>query len=132
MLYIKKYLQAVLIWMLIIPLAILNGGFRDYVLIGLGKLALPTSGIILSVCIFAVAWALIPKIKGCNKRDYIIFGIIWFVLTNLFDLTMFLKQGKEFEELLLTYNPMSGNLWILVVTSAFLAPIVTPKIKKLE
>ncbi len=129
--YIKKYLQAVLIWSLIIPLAILNGGFRDYVLIGLGRPALPISGIILCVCIFAVALALIPKIRGCKKRDYIIFGLMWFVLTNLFDLIMFLKQGKGFEELLQAYNFVSGNLWILVVATALLAPIVTAKVKKL-
>ena len=48
----KKYVFAFLIWVMIIPIAILNGGFREYVLVKLGGLALPLSGIILSICIF--------------------------------------------------------------------------------
>lgn len=82
----KKYIMAILIWIMIIPLAILNGGFREYILVKLGILARPLSGIILSVCIFVAAYFLVLKIKNCIKRDYIIFGVIWFVLTNLFDL----------------------------------------------
>ena len=78
----KKYVFAFLIWVMIIPIAILNGGFREYVLVNLGVLARPLSGIILSVCIFIVAYLLVPKIKNCVKRDYIIFGILWFILTN--------------------------------------------------
>ena len=44
----KKYTIAFLIWVMIIPIAILNGGFREYALVKLGMLALPLSGIILS------------------------------------------------------------------------------------
>lgn len=72
----KKYIMAILIWIMIIPIAILNGGFREYILVKLGVLARPLSGIILSVCIFVVAYFLVPKIKNCVKRDYIIFGVI--------------------------------------------------------
>ena len=45
----KKYIMAVFIWIMIIPIAILNGGFREYVLIRLGAFARPLSGIILSI-----------------------------------------------------------------------------------
>ena len=45
----KKYVFAFLIWVMIIPIAILNGGFREYVLVNLRVLARPLSGIILSV-----------------------------------------------------------------------------------
>ena len=37
----KKYVFAFLIWVMIIPIAILNGGFREYVLVNLGVLAPP-------------------------------------------------------------------------------------------
>ena len=84
----KKYIQAVGIWFLIIPLAILNGGLRENVLNKLGSISLPLSGIILSICIFVIAYLLIPKIKNCKSKDYIIFGVIWFLLTNLFDMSL--------------------------------------------
>lgn len=123
----KKYLYAILIWLLIIPLAILNGGLRNNVLYKLGNVALPLSGIILSICIFAVAFLLIPQIKNCRKKDYFIFGSIWFVLTNLFDLSMYISNGEGFVDLLKSYNFMTGNLWILVTISTFLAPIFAGK-----
>ena len=73
----KKYVFAFLIWVMIIPIAILNGGFREYVLVNLGVLARPLRGIILSVCIFIVAYLLVPKIKNCVKRDYIRHNVVY-------------------------------------------------------
>ncbi len=125
----KKYVQIIGIWFLIIPLAIINGGLRENILIKLGSIALPLSGIILSICIFIVAYLLIPKIKNCKQRDYIVFGIIWFILTNLFDLFMYISEGGGIGELLNSYNFLKGNLWILVVITTFISPIMVPKIK---
>ena len=127
----RKYAQAILIWMLIIPLAILNGGLRENILNKLGDIALPLSGVILSICILLVAFILIPKINNCKKNDYILFGIIWFVLTNLFDLSMYLSEGKGLIDLLKSYNFLSGNLWILVVVTTLVAPTLVAKIKKM-
>lgn len=126
----KKNVFAFLIWVMLIPIAILNGGFREHVLVNLGVLARPLSGIILSVCIFIVAYLLVPKIKNCVKRDYIIFGIMWFILTNLFDLSSYIKAGDGFAGLLQSYNIFTGNLWLLVVLSALFSPIIVMKIKE--
>ena len=115
---------------MIIPIAILNGGFREHVLVKLGGLARPLSGIILSVCIFIVAYFLIPKIKNCVKRDYIFFGVMWFILTNLFDLSAYIKEGEGFAGLLQSYNIFTGNTWLLVVLTALFAPTIVMKIEK--
>lgn len=125
----KKYIMAILIWIMIIPIAILNGGFREYILVKLGILARPLSGIILSVCIFVVAYFLVPKIKNCVKRDCIIFGVIWFVLTNLFDLVTYIRDGGGFADLLQSYNILTGNTWLLVVLSALFSPVIVMKIR---
>lgn len=125
----KKYIMAILIWIMIIPIAILNGGFREYILVKLGILARPLSGIILSGCIFVVAYFLVPKIKNCVKRDCIIFGVIWFVLTNLFDLVTYIRDGGGFADLLQSYNILTGNTWLLVVLSALFSPVIVMKIR---
>lgn len=125
----KKYIMAILIWIAIIPIAILNGGFREYVLVKLGILAQPFSGIILSICIFVVAYFLVSKIKNCVKRDYIMFGVIWFILTNLFDLVAYIKDGGGFIDLVQSYNILMGNTWFLVVLSALFAPITVMRIR---
>ncbi len=127
---LKKYALAIAIWITIIPIAILNGGLREYVLVKLGAISLPLSGIILSICIFVVALLLIPKIKNCNKTDYILFGILWAILTNLFDLSMILKNGGSFNDLLAMFSFAKGNTWSLVVLSTLIAPMVAGKIFK--
>ena len=126
----KKYACAFLIWAIIIPIAILNGGFREYVLVKLGGFARPLSGIILSICIFVVAYLLVPKIKSCVKRDYILFGVMWFILTNLFDLSVYIKEGEGFAGLLQSYNIFTGNTWLLVVLTALFAPTIVMRIKE--
>lgn len=126
----KKYIQAIGIWLLIIPLAILNGGLRENVLNKLGSISLPLSGIILSICIFIIAYWLIPKIKNCTSKDYIVFGVIWFILTNLFDLFMYISEGGGIHDLLNSYNFLDGNLWILVVITTLLSPLLVVKINK--
>ena len=128
----KKYVYAFLIWVMIIPIAILNGGFREYVLVKLGGLARPLSGIILSVCIFIVAYLLVPKIKNCVKRDYFWFGVMWFILTNLFDLSAYIKNGEGFVGLLKSYNIFTGNTWLLVVLAALSAPMIVMKTKEVK
>lgn len=125
----KKYAYAFLIWVMIIPIAILNGGFREYVLVKLGGLARPLSGIILSTCIFIVAYLLVPKVKNCVKTDYIFFGVMWFILPNLFDLSAYIKEGEGFAGLLQSYNIFTGNTWLLVVLTALFAPMIVMKIK---
>lgn len=126
---LKKYVQIIGIWFLIIPLAIINGGLRENILIKLGSIALPLSGVILSICIFIMAYLLIPKIKNCKQIDYVIFGIIWFVLTNLFDLFMYISEGGGVKDLLRSYNFLTGNLWILVVTTTLISPLLVIRIK---
>lgn len=68
----KKYVIAFLIWVVIIPIAILNGGFREYVLMEhLEMLALPISGIILSLASFLLHICLCLRSK--IVRNEIIF-----------------------------------------------------------
>ena len=56
-------LKSTIIWFCFIPVAILNGGLREYVLAkAIGEeWALPVSGITLSVCIFLITWLLLPR-----------------------------------------------------------------------
>ncbi len=126
----KKYLMAFLIWVFIIPLAILNAGLRENVLVKLGAVALPLSGVILSCCIFGMAFFTIPKIKNCEKKDYFIFGIMWFILTNLFDLISYIMDGGGFIDLLKSYNIFTGNTWLIVVLTALISPVAVIKIRK--
>ena len=121
-------MKSLIIWLCFIPVAILNGGLREYVLTkAIGeKWALPISGITLSVCIFLTTWLLLPLVtKAITSKDCWLVGICWAALTIAFEFIAGLADGNTMTELLAAYNPFTGNLWLLVLATTLLSPIVT-------
>ncbi len=120
-----KWVKILLIWFCIIPAAVLNGGFRNYILDKYlpTSVALALSGIILSGLILLITALLLPRARNLSKKDCIITGLIWMILTVCFEFYFGLSSGAGWHELLQAYNPLSGNLWILVVLSTLFAPI---------
>ena len=126
-----KILKSLLVWVCFIPVAILNGGLREHVLArALGeKWALPLSGIILSACIFLITWLLLPRaVKALSSKDSLRIGICWVFLTIAFEFVSGLAGGSTITELLASYNPMTGNLWLLVLAITLLSPVMAGRI----
>lgn len=127
-------LKSILIWLLIIPFAILNGVLRESVLNSiLGEnVALPISGILLSLIIFLIAYFLLPKLKLNNVKTPCYIGLLWMALTIIFEFGIGALSGQDFQEMLLAYNPLSGNLWLLVLIVTGISPWLVLKIKGLK
>ena len=126
-----KILKSLLVWVCFIPVAILNGGLREHVLArALGeKWALPLSGIILSACIFLITWLLLPRtVKALSSKDSLRIGICWVFLTIAFEFVSGLAGGSTITELLAAYNPLTGNLWLLVLATTLLSPVMAGRI----
>ena len=125
-------MKSLIIWLCFIPVAILNGGLREYVLAKAitEEWALPISGITLSVCIFLTTWLLLPLVtKAITSKDCWLVGICWAALTIAFEFIAGLADGNTMTELLAAYNPFTGNLWLLVLATTLLSPIVTKNFK---
>lgn len=127
-----KYLKSLIVWICFIPAAILNGGFREYVLTKYMDTASATaiSGILLSILILLITCLLLPRLVTLNRKESYITGIMWMVLTIIFEFTSGIGTGVSMKELLAAYNPLSGNLWILVVLTTMFAPIIISKTNK--
>ncbi len=126
---INKILKSLLIWLCFIPLAVLNGGLREYVLndmIG-EAVALPLSGISLSLLIMAVSALALPRLGRFSLRESVQTGFLWAVLTVAFELSLWLAGGGNCASFISANNPLTGNLWLLVVASTFLSPIIINK-----
>ena len=126
-----KILKSLLVWVCFIPAAILNGGLREHVLAGAvgEKWALPLSGIILSACIFLITWFLLPRtVKALSAKDSLRIGICWVFLTIAFEFASGLAGGNTIKELLAAYNPLTGNLWLLVLATTLLSPVMAGRI----
>lgn len=120
-------LKSFVIWLCFIPAAILNGGLREYVLapvIG-RKWALPASGIILCGLIFLITWFMFPRlVKCCSRKEKWLTGIGWSLLTAIFEFAAGTAEGHGIAELLAAYNPLTGNLWLLVLVSTLVSPVL--------
>ena len=125
--------KSLLIWLAMIPFAILNGGLREMVinpLIG-EKYGQPVSCVSLCFIMFVLCWFCIPRIGKGTAKTYRIIGLWWILLTVLFETGFGLLTGFSFEELIKAYDITSGNLWLSVVLFVGIAPYLIAKIRKL-
>ncbi|MDR0311147.1 MAG: hypothetical protein LBJ21_06140 [Acidobacteriota bacterium] len=125
--------KSILIWLSIIPLAILNGGLRETFLTPwLGEsCAQPISGIILCFLIFIVSFVFIPRIGKGEAKTYWKIGLLWIVLTVVFETLLGLAMGDNFGELLKAYDITTGNIWLIVVVFIGIAPWLIARIKRI-
>ena len=124
---IMQLLKSFIVWICFIPVAILNGGLREYVLARLvgEETALPVSGILLSIFIFLVTWLVLPRLaKDCGMKDCLAMGICWALLTVAFESAAGIADGSTVTEILAAYNPSTGNLWVLVLATTMLSPVL--------
>jgi len=128
----KIIMKSLLVWLLIIPFAILNGGLRNEVIEPmLGWIAEPISGIILCTFIFLLCLFLIPRLGHGNKKTYIFMGCVWLLLTIIIEFIIGFIEGNTLNELLAAYNITTGNLWTLVLITTAISPYLSVKIKRI-
>jgi len=125
--------KSLLIWVLIIPLAIVNGVLRENVLNAyLGKnSALPVNGIILCFFVFFLSLVFIPRLGKGKTKNYILIGLLWLLLTVIFEFTLGFIMNEPLSELIKAYDITTGNLWLFVVLVVGCSPWLTAKIRKI-
>lgn len=117
-------LRAIVIWLAILVLAALNGALRDLVMaprIG-DTIARAISTVILCGLIPLVAWLSIRWIGPRTRRHALLVGVLWVVLTLIFEFGSGLYTGKSWAVTLEDYNLLRGRLWVLVPIVTFFAP----------
>ena len=122
---IAVLIRAMLWWVAILIMAILNGILREKLLIpSIGSFAaLMTSGLILSCLIFLVSCIAMPGLGRLTNAQYWIIGLVWLVMTLIFEFSFGLfVQHKELSELLQAYTFKDGNSWPVVLASTLISP----------
>jgi len=125
----KIVLKSLLVWLLLIPIAVLNGALREVIIEPLiGWYAQPVSGTILCFLIFVVCCFFIPRLGNGNRSTYIVIGFIWVLLTIVFEFFLGLViMGNNLSELLDAYNIMTGNLWVIVLLCTGFSPLLAAR-----
>ena len=63
-------------------------------------------------------------IKNSTRKERWLTGIVWILLTVIFEFATGLSGGNSISELLAAYNPLTGNLWLLVLAATLFSPVV--------
>ena len=117
-------------WLMIIPLAVLNGALRDFALRSLlGWYALPVSGVLLCGMILLLAWLRVPRFVRGGSRQLVLAGVVWAVLAVIFECLLGVALNRPWVDLAAAYDLRSGNLWLLVVVCVGLAPWLAAKMR---
>lgn len=121
-------IRVLAVWLLFIPLAILNGAVRESILVPwMGQTALPLSGVLLSCLIFLTTYLLFPFLKASGQVWRI--GAIWLLMTVLFEFCFGRAMGKPWGVLIEQYNVQGGNLWVVVLFVVFVSPWLTSRLR---
>lgn len=127
------FLKASVLWFIIAISAVINGIVRETVLTPYfgGAVALPTSGITLSMIIFTITYYSFKLFDKNKYRTYLYIGIQWVTMTLLFEFVFgHYVIGKSWPELLQVFNILEGNLFIIALLVSFFSPLLVARIKK--
>jgi len=125
-------IRSFLIWLLFMPLAVLNGALRDLLLTpALGDaLARAISSLTLSLLIFSLTMLFIRKLGVDTPSGLFIVGGFWLILTIMFEFTFFIVvMGHPMDVLFEDYDLFRGRLWLVVLATTFLAPFLAFRIR---
>ena len=131
---IGLFLRACLVWFAILLVAIVNGAFRQGVLIPrLGDAAAHVgSTVLLSIAVIAVTFFTIRWISPTSVSDCWSMGILWVVMTMAFEfLGGHYLFGKPWVELFADYKINQGRIWVLVLFVTFMAPVTAARLRGL-
>ena len=118
-------LRALAVWLILLILAVLNGGLRDTQLsprlgdtVGRGISTLLLCGLIVLATWLTIGW-----IRPGGSREALAVGALWVALTLAFEFGVgHYGFGKPWPELLADYDLSRGRIWIAVLVVTLLAP----------
>lgn len=95
-------------------------------------MALPFSGILLSIFIFLVTLGMVPFLKITNPSDCWFIGMVWVFLTLTFEFLFgYYIIGEPWDRLLVVFNILEGNLFFLALLTTGVSPYVAAKMRAL-
>lgn len=127
-------LKALVVWLAILVLAVVNGSLRERALNPImGPVGgLIISGAILSLCIFLVAFFAAGWMGAAEASEFWLIGLLWLLLTVLFEFGFGrFVQRRTWTGLLQAYTFKGGNIWPIILLVTLLSPWAAARLRGL-
>ncbi|HEY9129253.1 MAG TPA: hypothetical protein VIN02_05425 [Sulfurovum sp.] len=98
----------------------------------IGKtLALPVSGITLSIIVFTITFLSFKLFDKSSSLTYLLIGIQWVSTTLAFEFIFgHFVMGRSWQELFQVFNILEGDLFIVVLLVTLFSPLLVSQIRK--
>lgn len=129
----SPYLRALAAWIVIIAAESVHGTIRElFISPAVGDLlARQISFFTGLIIIFCIALLLIRWIGARARRDLLLIGLLWSVLTFCFEIGMgILVFGLTWDQILKDYDLFSGRLMTLGLIAMLLMPLAAKRIRE--
>lgn len=124
--------KAIVTWLLMIPIAILNGGLREtLVKPHVGDLAAHQISVVTgSLGFFALVYIMLRhEVPAKADRWLLGLGSVWVMATVIFEFIFgHFVMGHSWSRLLADYNILQGRLWTVVLAVVAVAPLAVKRI----
>jgi len=117
-------------WLTLMAIETLHGTIRAMVVTPVvGDLASRQIGVCLGVLINAwITFIIYPFLRSRDDRTSIFIGLIWIVLTMIFELTIGRLLGVSWERLLADYDVLHGGLLGFGLGALMLSPLLASRL----
>ena len=121
-----------LLWFPMLLIAVINGAARDLFYIKYtGELAGHQISTFTLIILFGIYISfMIKKYPPTSIKYALKIGMLWLVLTLIFEFGFGFARGAPVETLFLQYDIFNGRLWILIPVWVTIAPFFFYKLKK--
>jgi hypothetical protein len=113
-------------------LAVLNGAAREFFYKGsLGELgAHQLSTVTLLILFSAYIWVVIRRWPPASGRQAWLIGLLWLVLTLIFEFGFGRFGGRSWASLLQEYNLLAGRVWLFIPAWVAVAPYLFYRLQR--
>ena len=127
------FLRALSVWLLLAAVAVTGGILRQQLLVPkVGDAAAHLMGTAAVVAVFVVVIGLLVRwtAPGLEIRNLWILGGFWTVLTVAFEFGFgHYVVGHPWSRLLHDYNLLAGRVWVFVLITLLLAPVILGRLR---
>ena len=119
-----------LLWLPMLLIAIANGALREFVFKKyVSNLPAHQLSTITLIILFAVYIGfVINRFPPASSRQAIFIGLVWVVLSLIFEFGFGRYRGRSWPQLFEDYNLLKGRIWILIPLWLAIAPYIFYKL----
>jgi hypothetical protein len=126
-------IKSFFVWLLFIPLAVVNSALRDLALVPLlgDTMGRDISSLTLALLILVLTLLMVNRLGVYARAACLVVGAFWLILTLMFEASFFvLAMIHPMDKLLKDYDLFRGRLWAIVLAAIFFAPLLAAKLNK--